>query len=109
MDPMQPAPYRPNSLAIWSFVLGLVGFAVSGSSVASGSFALDLYYQPVSGLLVIVTPILAVIFGHIGLARAQRGARAKGIAIAGLVLGYLLVATVVPRLVVSFSAAVPGQ
>jgi hypothetical protein len=52
-------------MAIASLVCGIVGFIVFG---------------------VILGP-LAVVFGSIGLSRANRGASGKGMAIAGLILG----------------------
>jgi hypothetical protein len=65
-------PYNPypqarssNGMAIASLVCGIVGLVV---------------------LWVVLSP-LAIIFGGIGLSRANRGASGRGMAIAGIVLG----------------------
>jgi hypothetical protein len=63
----QPQQQASNGLAIASLVCGIAGFLVFG---------------------VVLGP-LAVIFGAIGLSRANRGASGRGMAIAGLVLGVL--------------------
>jgi hypothetical protein len=66
----QPPPRQSNGLAIASLVCGIVGMLFFG----------------------IVLGPLAVIFGAVGLSRANRGASGRGQAIAGLILG--IVATV---------------
>lgn len=66
-----PAMHAPPSqaMAITSFVLGLAGFFVG-----------------------FIASILAIVFGHIALGRIRRGEEGgRGFAIAGLILGYLLV------------------
>lgn len=46
--------------------------------------------------------IIAVIFGHVGLARTRRtGAPGAGFAIAGLIIGYLTLAAIVVTLVIT--------
>lgn len=67
----QPPPRQSNGLAIASLVCGIIGCLFFG---------------------IILGP-LAVIFGAVGLSRANRGASGKGMAIAGLILG--VIATVV--------------
>jgi hypothetical protein len=60
---------RSQAMAITSFVLGLAGF-----------------------FFTLLPSILAIIFGHIALARIRRGEESgRGLAIAGLVLGYIMV------------------
>jgi hypothetical protein len=66
-----PQPRQNNGMAIASLVCGIAGLFLFG---------------------VVLGP-LAVIFGALGLSRANRGASGRGMAIAGLVLG--LIATVV--------------
>lgn len=61
----QPPPRQSNGLAIASLVCAIVGILVFG----------------------IVLGPLAVIFGAVGLSRANRGASGKGLAIAGIVVG----------------------
>jgi len=65
-QPVAPAPFRPptNGLAIATLVLGILGFA-----------------------------LLPVILGHVALGQIRRrGEAGTGLAIAGLVLGYLALA-----------------
>lgn len=59
-----------------------------------------------------VGSILAVIFGHISLGQIKRGNGAitgKGMAIAGLVLGYIGIASIAVVLVIVFLAAGGSQ
>ena len=81
-NPPYPAypPYAPrpktNGLALASMILGILGITVG----------LCLLFFP-------VMPILAVIFGHIGMAQiARTGAPGRGYAIAGLATGYVGIA-----------------
>ena len=70
-----PPPPRPrtNGLAVASMVLGVAGITVG----------LCLLFFP-------IMPILAVIFGHIGLSQVRAtGAPGNGYAISGLVTGYI--------------------
>jgi hypothetical protein len=72
------APTRTNGLAIASMVLGIICF----------------YW---------ITSILAVIFGHIALSQIKRSngtQTGRGMAIAGLVLGYIWLALLVVIIVV---------
>lgn len=74
MSQRQPVGYAQptDGLCIASFVLALLGFN-----------------------------IIAVVFGHVGLARVRRtGAPGAGFAIAGLVIGYLTLLAIVALLVV---------
>lgn len=105
MTPQQPVrPTASNGFAIASLVLGIIGWVVPAESYASQGGGLDFYYSPFTSLVAVVMPILAVIFGHIGLVRVGHGARGRGLAIAGLVLGYLMLALEVGGLI----AAVAG-
>jgi hypothetical protein len=61
----QPQQQPGNGFAIASLVCGIIGLIIFG---------------------IILGP-LAVIFGGVGLSRANRGASGKGLAIAGLVMG----------------------
>lgn len=77
-----PAQNLPQGMAIASLVLGIVGVVLTW--------------------FLIVPSILAVIFGHIGLAKANRGeGGGKGMAIAGLVLGYIVLGILVLIIVVT--------
>jgi hypothetical protein len=68
-------PVRPNStVAVWALVLGIVGV--------------------LSGWCLFAVPcVAAVILGHVGLAETRSGEKAgRGMAIAGLVMGYVALA-----------------
>ena len=68
-----PAKPKTNGLALASMILGILGLTVG----------LCLLFFP-------VMPILAVIFGHIGLSQTRKtGAPGRGYAIAGMVTGYV--------------------
>lgn len=78
-----PAPYpvkpKANGLALTSMILGILGITVG----------LCLLFFP-------VMPILAVVFGHIGLTQTRKtGAPGRGYAITGLVTGYIGIALAV--------------
>lgn len=81
--PGYPRPVKPksNGLAVASLVLGIL-------TVTFGMWCL--WFFP-------VLPILAVVFGHISLSQLRRqGGTGRGMAIAGLVMGYIgLAATIV--------------
>jgi hypothetical protein len=65
-----PQPQQPgNGLAIASLVCGIIGLLI---------------------FWIVLSP-LAIIFGGIGLAKANRGAKYRGQAIAGLVLGIVAI------------------
>lgn len=73
--PAAPYPVRPktNGLALASMILGILGITIG----------LCLLFFP-------VMPILAVVFGHIGLGQIRKtGGAGRGYAIAGLVTGYI--------------------
>ena len=76
--PPAPYPVRPkaNGLALTAMILGILGITAG----------LCLLFFP-------VLPILAVVFGHVGLAQTRRtGAPGRGYAITGLVTGYIGIA-----------------
>lgn len=65
-------PARTDGMAIASLILGIAG---------------------VMGCFVVIPSILAIIFGHVSLGRIKRtGARGRGMALAGLILGYIFIA-----------------
>ena len=73
-----PAPARPlrnSGLAVASLVLGLVGL-------------------PMSGFTFGIPSILAVVFGHVALSQIRRdfSLAGRGMAIGGLVAGYVVMA-----------------
>ena len=94
-----PSAYAPqpktNGMALASMILGILGITVG----------LCLIFFP-------VMPILAVIFGHIGLTQTRNtGAPGRGYAIAGLVTGYTGIALAVLWLIAvaigTFTSPVP--
>lgn len=92
--PYSPKP-KANGLALTSMILGILGITVG----------LCLLFFP-------VLPILAVVFGHIGLAQTRTtGAPGRGYAIAGLVTGYIGIALAILWLIAiiigTFTSPVP--
>ncbi len=76
--PYAPKP-KTNGLALSSMILCILGVTIG----------LCLIFFP-------VMPILAVVFGHVGLGQIRRtGAPGRGYAIAGLVTGYIGIALAV--------------
>ena len=74
--PVYPAKPKANGLALTSMILGILGITVG----------ICLLFFP-------VLPILAVVFGHIGLTQTRKtAAPGRGYAIAGLVTGYIGIA-----------------
>jgi Domain of unknown function (DUF4190) len=68
-----PIP-RPSGFAVASLVLGIIGLFLSWITFG-------------------IPSLLAVIFGHVGVSRVRRGVGdGKGMAIAGMVLGYFVIA-----------------
>lgn len=89
---LQRAPHvyphvrRTNPLAVASFVMGLVG---------------------VLPILPFIGSLLAVIFGHIALTQTSKsGDRGRGFAIAGIILGWLIIALAIVLLAFLFPAFV---
>ncbi|WP_229664257.1 DUF4190 domain-containing protein [Brevibacterium sediminis] len=91
----QPVFVRPapNKMAVWSMWMGIAGIG--------GGFVCGLLSMiPVIGIIfsiiamfLWIAPVLAVIFGHIGLGQIKRtGAEGRGQAIAGLIIGYVTIA-----------------
>lgn len=91
----QPMIVRPvpNKMAVWSMWMGIVGLG--------GGFVCGLLSMvPVIGILfsivamfLWIAPLLAVIFGHIGLGQIKRtGEDGRGQGIAGLIMGYVSIA-----------------
>ena len=80
--PFAAAPGRTSGLAIASMVLGIVWIYWIGS-------------------------ILAVIFGHIALSQAKKDPtlRGKGMAVAGLVLGYVGIGLLVVTIMVAAASS----
>lgn len=61
------------------------GLAVAGLVV--GIIALLFSFIPIIGVIAWILGPLAVVFGAVGISRANKGAPGKGMAIAGLILG----------------------
>ena len=93
--PAYPVKAKTNGLALASMILGIVGITVG----------LCLIFFP-------VMPILAVVFGHLGLSQTRTtGAPGRGYAIAGLVTGYIGIALAILWLIAiifgTFTSPVP--
>lgn len=94
--PAYPAKAKANGLALTSMILGILGITVG----------LCLLFFP-------VMPILAVVFGHIGLTQIRTtGAPGRGYAIAGLVTGYIGIALsilwLIGTIIGTFSSPMPS-
>ena len=90
-----PVKPKANGLALTSMILGIAGITVG----------LCLIFFP-------VMPILAVVFGHIGLSQTRTtGAPGRGYAIAGLVTGYIGIALAILWLIAAiigtFTSPIP--
>jgi hypothetical protein len=84
--PMPPPRPKTNGLALTSMILGVLGITVG----------LCLLFFP-------VMPVLAVVFGHVGLTQVNRtGAAGRGYAIAGLVTGYIGIALAILWIIATF-------
>jgi uncharacterized membrane protein len=92
MSAVPPSHKLPQSFAVASLVLGLVG-------------PIPIVWQilRLPNILAVLLPsILAVILGHIGISRASHGTgSSKGMAIAGLVLGYIIAGLIAVLLLVT--------
>ena len=93
--PAYPVKAKANGLALASMILGIVGITVG----------LCLIFFP-------VMPILAVVFGHLGLSQTRTtGAPGRGYAIAGLVTGYIGIALAILWLIAliigTFTSPIP--
>lgn len=74
--PYGPIP-RPSGFAVAALVLGIIGLFLSWITFG-------------------IPSILAVVFGHVGVSRVRRGVGdGRGMAIGGMVLGYLVIAVFV--------------
>ncbi|MGW5259660.1 DUF4190 domain-containing protein [Microbispora sp. NPDC004025] len=84
--PAAPPPRKTNGLAVASLVLGLTGFVTCG-----------------------FTSILAVVFGHVALSQIRRDhTDGRGMAIGGLVLGWILTGLWIIYWILVFAGAIAG-
>ncbi|MEV5574797.1 DUF4190 domain-containing protein [Spirillospora sp. NPDC052269] len=95
--PPGAAPGNPNGMAITAFITGAFGlFCLLASLV--------LVFV---GLFGIISSVLAIVFGHIALSRIKRtGETGRGMAIAGLVTGYIGVSLWIVAVVIAVIAFV---
>lgn len=86
-----------------ALVLGILGWLMFFGSypgpAAGGDLGDALYYRPVAVLSPVILPLLALVFGHLGLRAAPVGARSRRRSVAALVLGYLLLTVEAARFV----------
>ena len=98
-------PPRMSISALSSLILGLTSIMFAGGNIASLIFK-QWSLLIVMGLVFLLTSILAVVLGHLSLATIKRQPRqwtGRGIALAGLILGYIsLGVTVIIGVVVVF-------
>jgi hypothetical protein len=83
----------PNKMAVWAMWMGIVGI---GGGFVCGLLSMMPFIGfvfSISAMFLWVAPILAVIFGHIGLSQIKRtGEDGHGQALAGLIMGYVSIA-----------------
>ncbi|MFD2473002.1 hypothetical protein [Amycolatopsis silviterrae] len=78
---------RAATAALVLSILGwLVFFGTYSSRSPSSSFGDAVYYEPVTVLGPLILPPFAIVFGHLGMRRAE----GRGRALTALGLGYLL-------------------
>ncbi|SFK92831.1 protein of unknown function [Streptosporangium canum] len=84
--PQQPSPTKTNGLAVASLVLGLTGFITCG-----------------------FTSLLAIVFGHVSLGQIKRDRTdGHGMALAGVVLGWILTSLWILYWVLVMAGAIAG-
>ena len=91
----QPVFVRPapNKMAVWSMWMGIAGI---GGGFVCGLLSMIPFIGVIFSVIAMflwIAPVLAVIFGHIGLGQIKRtGEEGRGQAIAGLIIGYVSIA-----------------
>ncbi len=91
----QPIYVRPapNKMAVWSMWMGIIGI---GGGFVCGLLSMIPFIGVIFSIIAMflwIAPVLAVIFGHIGLSQIKRtGEEGRGQAIAGLIIGYVSIA-----------------
>lgn len=88
--PMLVVRPKPNSLAVWSMWMGIIGL---GGGLICGFFSIIPIIGYLFGFIAMflwIAPILAVIFGHVASSQIKKtGEEGRGQATAGLVMGYI--------------------
>ncbi|WP_228282357.1 DUF4190 domain-containing protein [Brevibacterium atlanticum] len=88
----QPMIVRPvaNKMAVWSMWMGIGGV---GGGFVCGVLSLVPFIGYLFSFIAMflwIAPVLAIIFGHVGLSQIKRtGEEGRGQAIAGLIIGYV--------------------
>ncbi len=91
----QPVFVRPapNKMAVWSMWMGITGI---GGGFVCGLLSMIPFIGVIFSIIAMllwIAPVLAVIFGHIGLNQIKNtGEDGRGQAIAGLIIGYVTIA-----------------
>jgi hypothetical protein len=94
--PNGPSSARRNTTAVTAFVFGLLAIAGGGTFLLGNALEDTMVFAVIQGILIaapalwLVVVVLAIVLGHIGLARARRlGDAKRGLSITAFVLGYL--------------------
>ncbi len=96
-----PQPYSPPSVPQYGFAYGAPPVIVKTNGMAIASMI-----SGIAGMLLcvlFVPSILAVIFGHVALAQIKRSGgheQGRGMAISGLILGYLAIVAAIVWIIV---------
>jgi len=86
---------RRNATAVAAFVLGLLAIAGGTTFLLGKALPPDTAFAAVQAILAgapalwLLVVVLAVVLGHVGLARSRRLGAGRGLSIAALVLGYV--------------------
>lgn len=94
MTEYTPAPPGPpnNSMALTSLISGIVAWVLWLIILCANLFLSVLTFglSTICGFLVVIPWIISVVTGHVGISQIKRtGEGGRGMAIAGLIMGYL--------------------
>ncbi|KAM9862040.1 hypothetical protein ACI1US_02147 [Leucobacter sp. BZR 635] len=84
----QPVPPPNNAMAVTSLILGIVGGLI-------GIWSPFPIFGIIAGAVAFLPALLAIVFGHMGLRTSNRTGVGRGVALTGLVFGYLTIAIIV--------------
>ena len=86
---LPPPPMPPAATAAWAPFPAAVKRPGNGLAIAGMILGITSVVFCWWGLLSLAQVVLAIVFGGVGLSRANRGAPHKGMAVAGLVCGLI--------------------
>jgi len=97
-EEIMPGSGRRNALAVTAFVFGLLAIAGGGTFLLGKALPDSMVFAVIQALLIaapalwLVVVMLAIVLGHVGLARAsRRSGTGRALSVTAFVLGYLAV------------------